>query len=232
MIGAWRGKFHQHSCNVFETFPMVVLIDRFEGMKFYGQFIWTDMTYAEDSRSTLEGEIKDGYAYFYENEIISGSGLVLNGTYKSKIINCDELSGHWYLDELQGGCQDAQVLKNGGDYDLEHYIIPTIYFEHESAILTSKATQDLDEFVKFMKQFPSMQFEMSGHTDNSGSSAFNMNLSRKRARQVIDYLVSKGIKAERFTYSFHAHTKPAEKNDSEKNRKLNRRVEIILMPGV
>ena len=231
MLGSWKGKFHQHACGVFETYPMVVMIDKFEGMKFYGQFIWTDMKYADDSRSTLEGEIKDGYAYFYENELISGGGLVLNGTYKAEIINCDEISGYWFLEKIGSQCNDPQVLKNGGDYDLEHYVIPTIYFDHNSSELRTESVAELKEFAKFLKDFPSMKFEMKGHTDNSGNNANNLILSRKRAQIVIDYLVSLGVKANRFTYTYYAHTEPAEKNDSEKNMQLNRRTEIILLPG-
>jgi OmpA family len=231
MLGAWKGKFHQHACNVFNTYPMIVLIDKFDGMKFSGQFIWTNMKYASDSRSTLEGEIKNGEVYFYEIDLISGGGLILDGTYKSKFVNCEQLNGYWFLEKPDDICKDPQVLKNGGDYDLDHYIIPTIYFDQKTSTLREKSKEDLNEFVKFMQDFPSMNFEMSGHTDNSGSNALNLILSKKRAQIVIDYLVSKGISAFRFSYTFHAQSEPAELNDSNEHMQLNRRTEIKLLPG-
>lgn len=227
MLGAWRGKFTQHSCGVNNTFPMVVMIDRIDGMKFYGMFIWTDMQYAEDSRSTLEGEIKDGEVYFYENEIISGSGLVLNGIYKSKIINCDKLSGYWYRDyQSKVDCQEMEPYENGGDYKLDHYIVPTVYFDKNSTELRTKSKKDLDEFARFLKDFPSLKFNVDGHTDNTGSNAWNLRLSEKRAQMVIDYIVSKGISPKRFIYKFHGSLAPAVKNSSDENRQLNRRTEI------
>ncbi|MBD3637401.1 MAG: OmpA family protein [Crocinitomicaceae bacterium] len=229
MLGAWRGRFHQHACNVYNTYPMVVLIDKVDGMKFSGVFIWTDMMYAEDSRSTLEGEIKNGKVYFYENEIISGSGLVLNGTYKSTLEDCEKLSGYWFLEKMQGQCNDPQVLENGGDFDLEHYEIPTIYFDKNSSELRPESIQKLNEFLKFMKDFPSLKFTIGGHTDNDGSNAWNKVLSKERAKAVIDYLVSKGASESRFIYKYYAHTQPAEKNDSESHMQLNRRTEILVV---
>lgn len=229
MLGAWRGKFHQHSCGVNGIYPMVVLIDRVEGMKFYGMFIWTNMQFAEDSRSTLEGEIKNGKIYFYENKIISGSGLVLNGIYKSTLIDCDKLTGYWYRDyQSKTDCPEMKPFENGGDYDLTHYEIPTIYFGLNSSELRPKSIQDLNEFVQFLKDFPSLKFNIKGHTDDSGSNANNLVLSKKRAQIVIDYIVSKGISAKRFSYTYHAQALPATPNSSEENMQLNRRTEILI----
>ncbi|UKN01342.1 OmpA family protein [Paracrocinitomix mangrovi] len=229
LLGAWTGKFKQHACNVNATYPMVVWIQEVNGLKFKGMFIWTDMQYAEDSRSTLEGEIKNGQVYFYENEIISGSGLVLNGIYKSKIINCDQLDGYWYMEKIGNQCNDPQVLKNGGDYNLDHYVIPTIYFNHNSSELSAESKNKLDKFGQFLKDFPSLKFEIKGHTDNSMSNARNLILSNERAQIVINYLVSKGISSNRFKHSYFGSLSPAVENKNESNMALNRRTEIIVI---
>ncbi|MCB9224894.1 MAG: OmpA family protein [Crocinitomicaceae bacterium] len=229
LLGLWKGEFYQHSCGVNHRSPIIIMIDRVDGLKFYGEFIWTAMKYASDSRSTLEGEIKNGKIYFYENELISGGGLVLHGEYENKLTACDKMDGFWYLPKPQGGCGDLKPYQSGGEYDLTHYLIPTIYFDHESSALRPKSITDLDEFSKFLIDFPSISVQLNAHTDNTGSNAFNMILSRERAQVVADYLTKKGISSKRIKFNYHAHTQPAESNKTEQGKELNRRTEIKIV---
>lgn len=229
LLGLWKGEFYQHSCGVNHRSPIIIMIDHVDGLKFSGEFIWTAMKYARDSRSTLEGEIKDGKIIFYEDELISGGGLVLHGEYENKLIACDKMDGFWYLPKPQGGCGDLDPYESGGEYDLTHYLIPTIYFDHNSSALRPKSISDLDEFAKFLTDFPSIGVELSAHTDNTGSSAWNMILSKERAKVVAKYLTEKGISEKRLVFSYHAHTVPAESNKTEDGRQLNRRTEIKIV---
>jgi outer membrane protein OmpA-like peptidoglycan-associated protein len=229
LLGLWKGEFYQHSCGVYHKSPIIIMIDHVDGLKFSGEFIWTAMKYARDSRSTLEGEIKDGKIIFYEDELISGGGLVLHGEYENTLVSCDKMDGFWYLPKPQGGCGDLKPYESGGEYDLIHYLIPTIYFDHNSSELRSKSINDLDEFAKFLTDFPSIGVEMNAHTDNTGSSAWNMILSKKRAQVVADYLSKKGVSSRRIKFSYHAHTDPAEDNKTEDGRQLNRRTEIKII---
>ena len=229
LFGLWQGTFHQHSCGVYHSSPIIIMIDHVDGLKFSGEFIWTAMKFAIDSRSTLEGEIKDGKIYFYENNLISGGGLVLHGAYENKLIACDKMDGFWFLPQRQSDCSDLKVGESGGEYDLTHYIIPTIYFDHFSSELRPKSIADLDNFAKFLVDWPSISVELDGHTDRTGSNAYNMVLSKERAQIVADYLIKKGVNPKRIKYKYYAHTQPAESNDTEKGRELNRRTEIKIV---
>ncbi len=77
-----------------------------------------------------------------------------------------------------------------------------------------------------MKKFPDSRFTIHGHTDNTGSDALNMNLSKNRAKSVKDYFISKGINASRLESDGFGKNKPIDVNDTPEGRANNRRVEI------
>lgn len=67
---------------------------------------------------------------------------------------------------------------------------------------------------------------VKGHTDNIGTDEANMNLSRERAKAVVNYLIQKGVKESKLQYDFFGATSPLASNDTEAGRRLNRRVEF------
>lgn len=71
--------------------------------------------------------------------------------------------------------------------------------------------------------------EVKGHTDNVGSDDYNMELSRKRAKAVMDHLVRQGVKKENLSYSYYGSTIPLATNDTDEGRTLNRRVEFEIL---
>lgn len=229
MLGIWTGMFKQYSCNVNHTSPIVLLIDKVDGNKFWGMFIWTGMKHAKDSRSTLEGEIKDGRIFFYENELISGGGLVLNGIYENDILKCDSLKGIWRLDKYQSQCDQPNILVDGGRYTVKKQAVPTIYFEPNSSVLSPSEKAKLDVFASWLKQLSTIRITLAGHTDNTGSSARNMILSKERATVVKDYLNAQFYYKNRVKYSYHAHVNPAESNKTKEGQQLNRRTEINIV---
>ena len=84
----------------------------------------------------------------------------------------------------------------------------------------------LDEIIEGMKQQPELQVEIQGHTDISGTHAYNMDLSQRRADAVKTYLVSKGIAAKRMTTKGYGPDRPVATNTTGKGRADNRRVEF------
>ena len=71
--------------------------------------------------------------------------------------------------------------------------------------------------------------EVKGHTDNVGSDQYNMDLSRKRAKSVRDFLVRLGVKKDNLSYSYYGSTVPLTTNDTDEGRTLNRRVEFEII---
>ena len=81
------------------------------------------------------------------------------------------------------------------------------------------------------KSNPESKMVVEGHTDSQGSVDFNQNLSLQRAQSVRDYLVSRGIAADRITANGLGSTRPIAANNNAEGRANNRRVEIIVQPA-
>ena len=76
-----------------------------------------------------------------------------------------------------------------------------------------------------------MNLEISGHTDNIGTSEYNLKLSQRRASAIVDYLVGKGVDARRLKAVGYGRQQPLASNDDEsEGRELNRRVEFRVTP--
>jgi len=80
-----------------------------------------------------------------------------------------------------------------------------------------------------MNDNPNIKIEISGHTDNIGSAAYNQKLSESRAKAVVDYLIEHGIDRSRLSYMGYGFEKPIAPNDTEEGRQLNRRVEFKIV---
>jgi OOP family OmpA-OmpF porin len=101
-----------------------------------------------------------------------------------------------------------------------------VMYDFDSDKIKPEAFPMLDEAVVILKKNPEMNVEIDGHTDNTGSAAYNMTLSERRAKSVMNYFVDKGIESERLTTKGFGFTQPAASNDTEEGRAKNRRVEL------
>jgi len=101
-----------------------------------------------------------------------------------------------------------------------------VLFDINSAEVKSEAFPMLTEAVLIMKKNPDLKVEIDGHTDNTGTAAYNMALSEKRAEAVKDHLVTRGVDPKRLTTKGFGFTKPAASNDTKAGRSKNRRVEF------
>ncbi|WP_126970491.1 OmpA family protein [Gynurincola endophyticus] len=103
-----------------------------------------------------------------------------------------------------------------------------VYFYYDDYSITSKAFQTIDKIVAIMKSDPKYFAEVKGHTDNVGSQEFNLNLSKKRAQMVYDYMNSRGIGSDRLLMLYYGKEEPVADNADMNKVWLNRRAEIIL----
>jgi outer membrane protein OmpA-like peptidoglycan-associated protein len=87
----------------------------------------------------------------------------------------------------------------------------------------------LDSIANIMKKYPTMRISVVGHTCDLGSDEVNYNIGLKRAEEVAAYLANKGIDADRIEATSLGKTKPLMPNTSEENRRVNRRVEIMVL---
>lgn len=98
-----------------------------------------------------------------------------------------------------------------------------VFFETAKWNLTEESSIELDKVVTLMDDNPSMRVMLEGHTDNIGSDAANQKLSENRAKAVYDYLVKKGVAANRLQYKGYGESNPIADNNTEEGRAQNRR---------
>jgi outer membrane protein OmpA-like peptidoglycan-associated protein len=80
------------------------------------------------------------------------------------------------------------------------------------------------------KQDPLSKIVVEGHTDSQGGVSYNQDLSQHRAQAVLDYLVSRGVSADRVSAQGFGSTRSVADNNSPEGRANNRRVEIVVQP--
>ena len=108
-------------------------------------------------------------------------------------------------------------------------ILQNIFFDVDKYDLKEKSLTELQKILRFLKENPAVKVEISGHTDNTGSPAYNIQLSQKRAQSVNDYLVSNGIASQRLIPKGYGSNQPLSDNESEDGRRKNRRIEFKIM---
>ncbi len=104
-----------------------------------------------------------------------------------------------------------------------------LFFDFNKATLKSESFVELNQLVQLMQQKPTLEIQISGHTDDVGEVPYNLDLSLRRAKTVREYLISKGISASRITFKGYGESKPLAKGTSEESRQLNRRVEFLVV---
>ena len=104
-----------------------------------------------------------------------------------------------------------------------------ILFDFNKSILRADSYEELEKVAKIMKANPNLVIEVSAHTDAVGSYSQNLALSEDRAYAAKQYLISKGINAERLASKGYGETTPVASNQTDGGRQLNRRVEFRIL---
>lgn len=129
--------------------------------------------------------------------------------------NCPNKAGS----SVNGGCPEVVASEPSFNYK-------NILFEFNSSVLKTSSYAVLDEIAREMKKYPSMSFNLNGHSSAEGTEKRNMVLSIDRATAVKSYLVTAGINANNLITKGFGESVPLTSNDTESGRQLNRRVEI------
>ena len=123
---------------------------------------------------------------------------------------------------------DVQVTRQGDNLVLN---IPSgITFAYDSANVQPQFQRTLDQVAETLAQYNETYIDVYGHTDSTGSDAYNQDLSERRAGSVAQYLGSRGVQSARIGTRGFGETQPIASNDTDAGRAANRRVEIKIVP--
>jgi peptidoglycan-associated lipoprotein len=105
-----------------------------------------------------------------------------------------------------------------------------IYFEYDRYFLTEQSKAVLNTHARWLNSHLHYFVSIVGHCDDRGSFEYNLALGKKRAEAVKTYLVGRGVDTKRMIVISYGEHKPAASGQDEKARKLNRRVEFVVLP--
>ena len=103
-----------------------------------------------------------------------------------------------------------------------------LFYPSDIDTINIAAYPRLDSLITFLHKYPKWEILVVGYTDTDSTIAYNIDLSKRRASKVRDYLMSNGAQ-NKITIQFKGETSPFAPNNSPANKQLNRRSEIILI---
>ncbi len=133
------------------------------------------------------------------------------------------------LDQCPGTPADIEIDENGCPVVEEiraDLILEGVNFESGSDVLTASSAAALSRVIESLRAWPEVELEIQGHTDSSGGSELNRELSQKRADAVRTYLIESGIDARRLNAVGYGEDVPIADNETRAGRAANRRVEL------
>lgn len=107
----------------------------------------------------------------------------------------EEADADYGIDFILAAINKSQVVEN-------------IFYDFDRATLRPESKEALDEMAQMLRDNPNVSIEMGSHTDRMGSDQYNVGLSERRAKSVVDYLVAAGISPERLTWKGYGETVP------------------------
>jgi outer membrane protein OmpA-like peptidoglycan-associated protein len=110
----------------------------------------------------------------------------------------------------------------------KEYTFEDVHFDFDRYSLRPEATRILDEAIKAMQADTTLRLTLEGHTCNIGTTEYNLALGERRSNAVRDYLVSRGIGADRLNSVSYGEERPKHDNSREETRRLNRRAALTV----
>ncbi len=118
----------------------------------------------------------------------------------------------------------SRLLKTSG-----RAVLYGIHFASASDVPLTNSGPALEELVAAMKEDPSVRLLIEGHTDSTNTDAFNLDLSQRRSKAVVDWLTKHGVDPKRLEAKGFGRARPVADNASAQGRALNRRVEVSVL---
>jgi len=132
------------------------------------------------------------------------------------------------VNDGKGGTASANTTIQVTRPPVKNYTFEDVHFDFDRYTLRPEATRILDEAVSALRDDPNLRIEVEGHTCNIGTAEYNLALGDRRASAVRDYLISRGVAADRLRTISYGEERPKYDNSREETRRLNRRAALTV----
>ncbi|GAB3946991.1 hypothetical protein GCM10028805_18430 [Spirosoma harenae] len=144
------------------------------------------------------------------------------------VVSCDTCPDYGYTVRLEK--EDPKADSVFRNLQVNQAVkLDNVYFDQSSYVLRPESYPQLDKLAKTIISSPKMTIEIAGHTDNVGDRRLNQALSENRAKIITNYLVRNGVPEKRIQHNGYGSTRPVAPNDTEENKRKNRRVEFVVL---
>jgi len=192
--------------------------------------------YQGENRQAATGATIGAGAGALLGNLVAGSGNRTGGTLVGAAVGATVggLVGH-QMDQQEAQLRQqmadtgVQVQRQGDTIRLR--APDSITFATNSSTIRPQFRQALDEVASSIQQYPNTVVRVEGHTDSTGSAAYNQQLSVNRAQSVVSYLAQHGVPYDRLKAVGYGMTRPITSNATAAGRAQNRRVEILIIPA-
>ncbi len=155
-----------------------------------------------------------GYKYGYRAEVEGYLPINENIDLTNGELSGDELSANLYL--MPAKVAVVITLNN-------------IFFNFDKSVLNADSYPELDRLATYLVENTKVKIEVSGYTDSVGTEEYNLGLSKRRAKAVVAYLISKDVASNRVNTTWFGEGKPIKSNGTKEGRRDNRRVEFEIL---
>jgi len=131
--------------------------------------------------------------------------------------------------EIEQEIPGAEVSRVGEGINVTFNENSGVYFATNQSDISGESEISLLKLITIFQKYPKTNIIVEGHTDSSGSDAYNMELSRNRAQSVTNYLSRNGISASRIETNWFGEDQPKHDNSTAEGRSKNRRVELAIV---
>jgi OmpA-OmpF porin, OOP family len=200
-----------------------------------------------ESKINQKAKISNGWWCLHSAKLVfdSISGF-MRGTYTSK--NCRNAKGDILLfkslNEHEFSYSETPVFQHGWykkfietrnenknspwrmEYDLANFEFTPVYFDFDSSTIKPEYHIFLKKMAELVEYKHDLRIKVTGHTDNIGEDSYNVILSKKRAKAILNFFKKEGIENHKILIDFKGEKKPAVPNSNKDNRQLNRRVDF------
>jgi outer membrane protein OmpA-like peptidoglycan-associated protein len=124
--------------------------------------------------------------------------------------------------ELKDGVSAPNIRKQ----ELRLFEFQPIYFDYDKALIRPEYESYLKELIRMVKSHSDLRIQITGHTDADGSDVYNLDLSARRAKALLNFFEQHGLPKDRVEIQFKGEAEPVDNNDNEKGKQKNRRVDF------